>query len=195
MILPRTIHAASTQAYATDLSELAGCRRGLLPARQRGQSIVEFGMVVMLFVLLISGIFDFGMLLNARLSISSLSRVLARAAAEDATPTEIETLANQQDHIIGVTTDTFAGYCCHDGDAIVVTITYYSQSCNQNCQPIVANNRLPGDRVMVDVNVKGADVSTPLMRPIFGCVDGTKKHCFVSLNGQTTMRVERIPSS
>lgn len=158
--------------------------------------MVEFGLVVMLFVLLISGIIDFGVLLNARLSLSSMSRVIARAAAANAANTELDALANGQDHIIGVTTDTFSGYCCtfnisgnvtDAGRAIEVIITYYDQASGA---VIPAAQRQPGDRVMIQVTGQGMEVLTPFVRPAFGC-NGSQRHCFVPLSAQTTMRVER----
>lgn len=148
----------------------------------------------MLFVLLISGIIDFGVLLNARLSVSSMSRVLARATAAGATPAELDNLATQQDPVIGVTTDGFSGYCCDAGDAIVVTTTYYNVDPSTGELTQVAK-AAPGELVEVKVAANGAEVITPFMRPIFGCTDGSQKHCFVPINAKTSMRVEPTPTA
>ena len=49
--------------------------------RAGGQSIVEFGLVALLFALLLMGIVDFAILLNGWLGVSSNSRDIARQAA------------------------------------------------------------------------------------------------------------------
>jgi Flp pilus assembly protein TadG len=168
--------------------------------RQRGQALVEFGLVVVLFVFLVSGMFDLGLLLNARLAVSSMSRVLARAAAAGDSPSELQALARQQDGIPGVTTGPFNGYCCtvniNNGRtvlsphyAIVVNVTYTNALTQQPRDPPIE-----GDWVTVTVNAEGAQVLTPLMRPIFGCT-GSQTYCPVTgISAQTTMRVEPIPT-
>ncbi len=52
-----------------------------LRLRQPGQAIVEFGIVSILFILLLFGMVDFGLLLNGWLTISSNSREAARVAS------------------------------------------------------------------------------------------------------------------
>src|SRR5438477_9187964 len=49
--------------------------------RGRGQAIVEFGLVALLFALLLMGIVDFAVLLNGWLGVSSSARDIARQAA------------------------------------------------------------------------------------------------------------------
>ena len=60
--------------------------RQRLRSRSRGQSIVEFGLVAIIFGLMVSGIFDFGILLNGWLGVSSSSRDLARQLAVGVCP-------------------------------------------------------------------------------------------------------------
>ncbi len=184
-------YSASPSSAAGPPRRVNRCGRCASP-RARGQTIVEFGLVVLLFVLLISGMFDFGLSLNARLSISSLSRILARAAAEGATDGELTALANGQGHIIGVSTDTFGGYCCGSGDAIVVKKTYCSQIDVTGCTAPSGTAR-PGDRIVVNVTANGLEVFTPLARPVFGC-SGSQPHCWTPISAQTTMRVEPTPT-
>ena len=52
----------------------------MLRARERGQSVVEFGIVAILFTLLMFAIVDFGLLLNSWVALSSGTRQVARAA-------------------------------------------------------------------------------------------------------------------
>src|SRR5437879_4648256 len=51
------------------------------PARGRGQAIVEFGLVALLFTLLLMGTVDFAILLNGWLGVSSSARDIARQLA------------------------------------------------------------------------------------------------------------------
>jgi TadE-like protein len=173
-------------------TRLAGAgRRGWRGARHRAQSVVEFGLVMLVLFLLFSVMYDFGMLLNVRESVSALSRDLARQASVGATRTELLDAARRAP-LIGVNSDGFAGYCCDPGDAVVVNIAYYSGGCTANCQPITSGIKA-GDRVVVQVAVAGAEAVTPLARPIVGCTDGTVKHCYVPQSAQTTMRLEGTP--
>src|SRR6476660_193360 len=49
--------------------------------RSRGQAMVEFGLIALLFVLILFGIVDFGMLLNGWINVSTGSAAGARWAA------------------------------------------------------------------------------------------------------------------
>jgi hypothetical protein len=44
--------------------------------------------------------------------------------------------------------------------------------------------------VRVTVLANGAQVITPLVRPFFGCSNGSNPNCFVQLKSATTMRYE-----
>src|SRR5215216_5014004 len=50
-------------------------------ARQRGQSMIEFGLLALLFTLILFGIADFGMLLNGWVAVSSATREAGRRAS------------------------------------------------------------------------------------------------------------------
>src|SRR6266566_4895429 len=56
------------------------------PARGRGQAIVEFGLVALLFTLLLMGTVDFAILLNGWLGVSSSARDIARQLAVGVCP-------------------------------------------------------------------------------------------------------------
>ncbi len=48
--------------------------------RSRGQALVEFALILPVFLLILSGILDFGFMLNARMTVISAAREGARAA-------------------------------------------------------------------------------------------------------------------
>jgi len=50
-------------------------------ARRRGQAIVEFGVIALLFTALMFATVDFGLLLNTWLAVSSGTRDIARSAS------------------------------------------------------------------------------------------------------------------
>lgn len=211
MTIYRTAPAAAPQPSATGTPDLPAGNVRTPPGRrrrfrggQRGQAVVEFGLIVILFALLISGMFDFGLLLNLRIGVSSLSRELARSASVGASFSELENEANLSP-LLGVSTDPaiFSAYCCGPNDAVSLVVTYthcdpggcVSFSCppSSSCDPpplALPSPYGPGDRVEVEVTANGADVLTPLARAAFVCTNGAPKHCFQPLNAQTTMRFE-----
>jgi hypothetical protein len=118
----------------------------MLRSRRRGQSIVEFGIIAILFTLIMFAIADFGLLLNDWLSVSSGARQLARDASvgmyscqpgssdplhcvsSGVTP-DLWNEAGQL-RIAGVAQDSFASYCCSfgtHGSAIQLSVAYYNQ--------------------------------------------------------------------
>src|SRR2546429_587630 len=75
----------------------------LNPARRRGQAIVEFGLVALLFTLLLMGTVDFAILLNGWLGVSSSARDIARQLAVGICPND------------AITT---SGYCVNGGGGV-----------------------------------------------------------------------------
>ena len=59
---------------------------------QKGQALVEFAIILPIIMLLIMGIFQFGMMLNAYITIENASREGARAGIIGSSDAEIETL-------------------------------------------------------------------------------------------------------
>lgn len=85
------------------------CRR-----RTRGQSLVEFAVVLPIFLLILSGILDFGFLLYSRMTVISATREGARVAIDaPKTSTNPATQATLQGRIPGLViarvTDAAAG--------------------------------------------------------------------------------------
>jgi Flp pilus assembly protein TadG len=179
----------------------------VLRSRRRGQSIVEFGLIALLFTLLMFAIVDFGLLLNSWLAVSSGSRDLARAAAVGKTNPELEDIAKG---IVAPSINQygFADTCCGSTDAVWVQIDLFEQcipgapSCTPKNQSVVSTAEYgglcgsscyipkPDDSIMVTVKAQGAEVITPLVRPFFGCSDGTAPVCNVTLTSRTVVRYE-----
>ena len=57
-------------------------RRGPTSSSERGQALVEFALVLPVFLLLVFGLVEFGLALNAAVSVNFVSRVAALLAAE-----------------------------------------------------------------------------------------------------------------
>ena len=103
----------------------------MLRRKQRGQSVVEFGIIAILFTLILFAIADFGLLLNTWLSASSGVRLLARDAAVGMNNGDLWNEANAL-KVTGVTADPYFtdGYCCtvgSPGSALQITVTYWIQ--------------------------------------------------------------------
>ena len=64
--------------------------------RGRGQALTEFALVVPIFLLVLSGIFDFGFLLYSRMTVINSAREAAHAAAIAPDRTTIPALAPQR---------------------------------------------------------------------------------------------------
>lgn len=184
---------------------------------QRGQAIVEFGLIALVFVGILFAIIDFGLLLNTWLSVSSASREIARNASVGKPQTFLQSEALGL-NLPAVSPAGFATACCSiNGSlapAVEVQVEYFPSSCIQpaacpghydvsqidalhpsfdvdhagtcsgSCRP------QPDDLVRVTVIAHGAGVITPLIRPFFGCTDGSQPNCNVPLSSTTLMRYE-----
>lgn len=64
--------------------------------RRRGQSLVEFALVLPIFLLVLSGILDFGFMLFTRMSVINAAREGARVAAMTADDTTIPTVVKNR---------------------------------------------------------------------------------------------------
>jgi hypothetical protein len=180
---------------------------------RRGQAVVEFGIVALLFTALLFAVIDFGLLLNTWLAVSSGSRDLARNASVGKHQTFLQDEAR---HLMLPSVSTLGKnrFCCDVDSAVEVKVEYlpascspspancaalpesqigrdypfpnldHTGSCSNNCRP------LADDLVRVTVIAHGAQVITPLIRPFFGCLDGTKPTCPVALTSSTLMRFE-----
>ena len=185
----------------------------MLRSRQRGQSVVEFGIVAILFTLLMFAVVDFGLLLNSWVAISSGTRQVARAATVGYVATDLTTMVGGL-NLPGVSRtpySPFASYCCGSGgsnDEIVLTVQYYTGCVPgaSGCNPVTTNtldsrywgggtcttscaHPARGDMIVVSLSAPGMEVVTPLVRPFFGC-SSSQVHCNVRLASSAMMRYE-----
>jgi Flp pilus assembly protein TadG len=165
-----------------------------LRTRQPSQAVVEFGLLALLFTLLLFAIVDFGLLLNGWVTVSSAAREGARRAAVGANTDAVVQNAQQFAPVPGLSSSE-----------IRVTIRYCDIGCSQSvcyssvpvpagssCQPAQSSQPAASfkiDSVDVTVTADKFQVVTPLVRPFFGCA-GTQANCFVPLNSGTSMRYE-----
>jgi Flp pilus assembly protein TadG len=107
-------------------------QRRLMRPHERGQALVEFAMVVGLFLMLILGLVCVGQLLLANYTVSQAARAAAHQAALAGGASESAVTAAQQVIDAGVGTDTAAAtvtvICtrqpCRRYDPITVTVDY-----------------------------------------------------------------------
>src|ERR1700730_16687592 len=96
-------------------------------ARQQSQAIVEFGIIALLFTLLMFAIVDFGMLLNTWLAVSSGSRAIARSASVGKNDTFVLDWASKL-NMPSVSAAGFAKLCCDASSAVEVKVEYFCGS-------------------------------------------------------------------
>jgi Flp pilus assembly protein TadG len=124
--------------------------------------MVEFGLIVVIFFLLVSGIFDFGRALNGWIVLSNAAREGARQAAVGKCDADVIAAAKKFAKVPGV-----------DPAGVTVTVT---PSAGVGC------NRTFGDAVTVNV-AASLDVVTPLVRAATGLTTW-------SISSETTMSAE-----
>ena len=101
-------------------------RKRFFNKEERGQSLVEFVLVIPIFLVLVFGIVDLGMGIHAWLSITSGSREGARLGSVQASSAEIEarvrstTTSLDQSKLTVVTTNAQGT----SGDSVVVDVAY-----------------------------------------------------------------------
>jgi hypothetical protein len=197
--------------------------------RQRGQAVVEFGIVALLFTLLVFATIDFGLLLNTWIAVSSASREMARSASVGKQQLFLQDEASRLNLPSLNGGSSFPTRCCASTSAIEIKVEYFTHTpchasppaltdCPMSTTALSApsiytlypssNLDSPGtcptdpaalasscyprtdDWVTVTVVANAAQVITPLIRPFFGCSNGSNPNCFVHLSSSTTMRYE-----
>jgi len=189
-----------------------------LRSRQGSQALVEFGIVAILFVMILFAIVDFGLLLNGWMTVNAGAREAARTGAAGGTvlgsvfPTALRGLPppdpRSNDSYLWVTAD----YCqpspaaprscvdyAMDAPAPPATVPA-AYTCNGVADRCVVGSLVqtadpdapevqPGFSLTVIVVANTYEVVTPLVRPFFGCA-GARPGCPVTLVGSATMRYE-----
>jgi len=108
--------------------------------RTRGQALVEFALILPVFLLVLSGILDFGFLLYSRMTVINSAREGARAAVTATeNPTTIPSVAQAAAQAVATTLSggvTVATTCVRSGGS---------------CSFATATSSKPGDAVVVGV--------------------------------------------
>jgi hypothetical protein len=189
--------------------------RRAAPRRTRAQSIVEFGLVAVIFALMLSAIFDFGILLNGWLGVSSSARDLARQAAVGVCPAGNSPCSSAalvpprlptNLSIQGVDPQPTTGQpivvkvvaCPGDGTVCDNTNTgfmndlwsaYINTVGTAGSCTTGCKRPQAGDVLAVSV-VAQIQVITPLVRPAFGCLNGNNPRCDVRISSTNSIRYE-----
>jgi Flp pilus assembly protein TadG len=118
----------------------SGCRSG----RRRGQSMVEFALVLPVFMLILAGILDFGFALYTRMTVINASRDGARAAVMvsdfSTIPSVATNAADSSAAGAGLTPSSVSATCLQTSASLVSPAT------------ISCANAQAGDSVYVTVN-------------------------------------------
>jgi hypothetical protein len=130
-------------------------------SRQRSQAVVEFGIIALLFTLLMFAVVDFGMLLNTWLAVSSGSRDIARSAAVGKNALFLTAQASKL-NLPSVSAAGFGGkLCCDAASAVEVTVEYFhgSQPPGPACAPWTAGC-VPIPVASIDSNYPAFDLGS-----------------------------------
>jgi hypothetical protein len=168
--------------------------------------LVEFGIVALLFVLILFGIVDFGLLLNGWLGVSAAARQGSRQAAVGLStrnsPYDVFQNVRSATHIAGLSSNdlSFRLEYCASGSSSCPSNVICSNPPNgdySGCTPpsepsqsYVPSNWQTGGQVTMTVTAP-VQVVTPLVRPFFGC-SGNAPNCPVNLTSTVTMRYEGV---
>jgi TadE-like protein len=182
-------------------------------SRQRGQSMVEFGLLALLFTLILFGIADFGMLLNGWVAVSSAARDSGRRASIGQRVEDVSTAARKFAPIPGVppaALKVVTEYCLAGDFACAAPYATLCDTAPQGytCDPWSPTYPTPpqalpipnpNDVVRVIVVADTFEVITPLVRPFFTdptrCPGGNSPRCYVPILSSITMRYEGPPPS
>jgi len=118
-------------------------RRSRRRPRTRGQALVEFALVLPAFLLVLSGILDFGFLLYSRMTVISAAREGARQAIIASDPTTIPGVA--QGKVLSMSTGLVVGN-------IGVKTACVAIATSGSCSFASATSSQAGDAVKVNVN-------------------------------------------
>ena len=129
--------------------------------RERGQSLVEFALVLPIFLLVLFAIVDFGMAFHAWITVTNSAREGARLGAVRASATDVEQRVRD-------TADSL------NEDDLLVTVTNAEGD--------------PGESVVVDVSY-GYSLITPLA-DILGMISGGTIGDELTLGSKADMRLE-----
>ncbi len=117
-------------------------RRSRRRPRSRGQALVEFALILPVFLLILSGVLDFGFMLYSRMTVINASREGARLAVTAADPTTIPSIVKGQ--VLAVS----GGLVKSDVAIATSCVAIVSPSCSWNTK----TSSQAGDAVNVTVS-------------------------------------------
>lgn len=176
-------------------------------SKQRSQAVVEFGLIAILFTGLMFAVVDFGLLLNTWLNLSSGTRQIARDASVGKSAAFLTAEATNVS-LPSIDWPGFATPCCSSTSAVFLTVEYFNHCVPETAgcaalDPSTVSNVYYGgtcggctshpvsdDYLKITFVARGAQVITPLLRPFFGCTDGSNPRCHVRLPSTTIIRFE-----
>jgi Flp pilus assembly protein TadG len=135
------------QERATAMSNPKLGPSGRRSTRKRGQAMVEFALVLPIFMLILSGILDFGFALYSRMTVINAAREGARAAAmvtdTSTIPTVVSAAATSAAGQAGLTPSSVTENCIVGGGHTYHTCTWIADQ---------TNSAQAGDSVSVTVH-------------------------------------------
>ena len=138
--------------------------RFLRRRQRRGQTLVEFALILPIFLLVLIGIFDFGRAVYAYNTISNAAREAVRLAIVDQNCDAIGTEAQGRASSLGLSWQTSGDPCTDDNGSIA--IQFLSADLSTDCAPPYAI----GCVAVVTVSYK-YDAATPIISNLVGTVD------------------------
>jgi Flp pilus assembly protein TadG len=212
MNLAQSTPSAPLRVMLKNTSRAADSQCSFMSGRARGQAMVEFGLIALLFCLLLFGIADFGMLLNGWINVSSGSSSAARQTSVGADLATTYVAVQNYSKVPGLTACSAAPAPCAQPLKMVAAYPSANYCRGFNNPPATSSytvqvrgsavlcqadtavpNPNTGDMVTVTVVADTFEVVTPLVRPFFGCTNGSQPHCFVPLSSSTVVRYEGPP--
>jgi len=114
-------------------------------ARGRGQALTEFALVIPIFLLVLSGILDFGFMLYSRMTVINAAREGARAAVQAADSTTVPLVAQGR----AVSSTIGSGLSLATSQ---VAVTCVATKTPGSCSFASSSSSQPGDSVNVSVD-------------------------------------------
>jgi len=119
--------------------------------KNKGQSLLEFALVIPVLCIIFMGIFDFGWILHRQITLDNATRAGARRGAVG------ETTANIKNQVIN------SVYFPLTADQVVVTVLNPSHVDIGN-----PNDRTPDNYIVVEVTINDVQLITPLRNVVQG---------------------------
>jgi len=123
----------------------------------RGQSLVEFGLILPIFLLMVFGIIDFGRAVFAYSTLNSAAREAARVAVVDQVAAHITDEALKQSYALDV----------NPGDVLLDWRSSFNPDTPNSCSSFVGTNDVVTCTLIVTVNYE-FNAATPLIGNIVG---------------------------